>query len=64
MWLCQQLLFGSLANDYLLLVSRQSCLSVNDKGDNEMISETMHRSPGNRLTANENPVKPQLEDCR
>ena len=29
---------------------------VNDKGDNEMISGTVHRSPGIYLTADENHV--------
>ena len=32
----------------------------NDKGDNEMIREAAHRSPGIYLTAEENPRKPQL----
>ena len=35
---------------------------ANDKGDNEMISETVHRSPGICLTAEENTGKPQLGD--
>ena len=33
-----------------------------DKGDNEMIPETVHRSPGICLTAEANPGKPQLGD--
>jgi hypothetical protein len=33
---------------------------ANDKGDNEMILEAVHRSPGICLTAEENPRKPQL----
>ena len=37
---------------------------VNDKGDNEMILGTVHRSPGICLTAEENPIKPQLGDRR
>ena len=35
---------------------------VNDKGDNEMILRAVHRSPGICLTAEENPLKPQLGD--
>ena len=35
---------------------------ANDKGDNEMILEAVHRSPGICLTAEENPRKPQLGD--
>ena len=31
---------------------------ANDKGDNEMIVETVHRSPDICLTAEENPGKP------
>ena len=34
----------------------------NDKGENEIIPETVHRSPGICLTAEENPGKPQLGD--
>ena len=34
---CHQLLPGFLAKSYLPQVSRQSRLSANDKGDNEMI---------------------------
>ena len=41
---------------------RQSRLSVNDKGDNEMIPAAVHRSPGIYLTAEEIPGKPQLRD--
>ena len=33
---------------------------ANNKGDNEMIPGAVHRSPGIRLTAEENPVKLQL----
>ena len=33
---CNQLLSGFLANEHLLRVSGLSCLSANDKGDNEM----------------------------
>ena len=35
---------------------------ANDKGDNEMILEAVHRSPGICLTAEENSRKPQLGD--
>ena len=35
---------------------------ANDKGDNEMILEAVHRSPGICLTAEENPRKPLLGD--
>ena len=35
---------------------------ANDKGDNEMILGTVHRSPGICLTAEENPRKLQLGD--
>ena len=37
MWRCHQLLSGFLAKDHLPRVSRQSRLSTNGKGDNEMI---------------------------
>ena len=36
-WRCHQLLSGFLAIDQLIRVSRQSHLSANDKGDNEII---------------------------
>ena len=39
----------------LALISCPSRLSANDKGDNEMISGAVHRSPGVYLTAEENP---------
>ena len=42
---------GLLANDHLQRVSRQSRLSGNDKGDNEIIPGAVHRSPGIYLTA-------------
>ena len=46
-----------------LATSVTSITSVaNDKGDNEMISWAVHRSPGICLTAEENPGKPQLGD--
>ena len=37
-------------------------LVANDKGDNEMILGTVHRSSGICLTAEENPKKPQVGD--
>ena len=47
-----------------LAPSVSSVTSVaNHKGDNEMIPEAVHRSPGICLTAEENPEKPQLGDC-
>ena len=57
MWRCHQLLSGFLAKGHLPRVSRQSRLSVNDKCDNEMIQEAVHRSLGICLTAEENPIK-------
>jgi hypothetical protein len=47
-------------------MSRQSRLTVNDKGANEigLIQKAVHRSPGIYLTAEENPGKPQLGDRR
>ena len=58
-WRCHQFLSGFLAKGYL----PQSVTSVaNDKGDNEMILEAVHRSFGICLTAEENPRKPQLVD--
>ena len=38
--------------------------AANDKGDNEMITGAVHRSPGIYLTAEENPGKYQLGDRR
>ena len=45
-------------------MSRQSRLSDNDKGDNEIIPGTVRTSSGICLTAEENPGKPQVEDSR
>ena len=59
-WQCHQLLSGFLVNGHLPRVSCQSCLSANDKGDNEMILGPVQRSPGIYLTADENPGKSQL----
>ena len=53
--LSHQLLFRFLANGHLSWVSCQSCRSAGDKGDNEVIQEAMHRSPGIYLMAVENP---------
>ena len=62
MWRYQQFLSGLLANDNLPRVSRQSCLSANNKGDNEMIPGAVPRSPDIYLTIEENPGKLQLGD--
>ena len=48
-WRCHQLLFEFLAIGYLPGVT-----SVGYKGDNEMISGTVHRYPGMYLTDEEN----------
>ena len=61
-WL--QLLSGYIAKVHLPRVSRETRLSVNDKGDNVMIPAAAHRSPGIYLTVDENPGKSQLGDCR
>ena len=37
-------------------------MSANDKGDNKLIPETVHKSPGICLTIEKNPSKPQLGD--
>ena len=58
-WQCHQLLVRFLAKGHLPRVFR---LSANDKGDIEMILGAVHRSPGFYLTAEKNPIKPQLED--
>ena len=52
-------------SQWSLAPSVTSLTSVaNDKGDNEMISGAVHRSPGNYITAEENPGKSQPGDCR
>ena len=43
-------------------MSRQSGLSANDMGDNEMVTGAVHRYPGMNLTAEENPGKPHIGD--
>ena len=48
-WWCLQLLYGFLANGHFL-------------SDSHMIVESVHRSPGIYLTAEEIPGKPQLGD--
>ena len=40
----------------------ESCLSVNDKGDNEIKLGTVLINPGIYLMTEENPGKPQLGD--
>ena len=52
---------GALAIGHLPRVSR---LSVNYKGDNDMLPEAVHRYPGIYLTAEESPGNPQLGDRR
>jgi hypothetical protein len=54
-----QLLSGSLAKGQLFRVSRQS---ANDKGDNEIISGAVNRSPDIYLTTEKNLEKPQLRE--
>ena len=49
-WWCHQLLSGFLVKGHLLLVLRQSRLSVNDKDDNEMIRGCAQNSLGLRKT--------------
>ena len=61
MWWRRQFLSVFLAYGHLPWVSRQSRLMSNDKGDNEMISGDVHRSPGICLMAEENPGKPLIE---
>ena len=61
-WRCHQILSGFLANGHLPRVSRQSRLSANDKGDNEIIPGAVHRAPDIYLTAEESPGKPQLRN--
>ena len=56
-WRCHQLLSGFLAKGLLPREPRQSFLSANVKGDNEMIPGTVHRSPGIYLTAEKNTGK-------
>ena len=57
---CHQLLSAFLANGHLPRLSCQSSLTDNDKGDNGVKQETVHRSPCIYLTVEENPRKPQL----
>ena len=57
---CHWILSEFLVKCHLLRVSRQSRLSANAKGDNEMIPGGVHRSPGIYLTAEENPRISQL----
>ena len=61
-WPYHQLPPGFLANCHLPRVSRQSCLSANDKGDNKMEPGAVHISLGIYLTAEKNTGKPQLGD--
>ena len=54
-WRYQQVMSRFLANGPLPQMSRQSRLSTNDKGDNEMISGVVHKFSGIYLTAEETP---------
>ena len=63
-WRCHHLLSGFLANGHLLRMSRQSRLSANDKGDNEVIPGIVNRSPGYYLIAGEDPERLQLGNGR
>ena len=47
---------------HLHRVSRQPCMTANEKGDNEMIPGAVHRIPGIYLTDKESPGKLQLGD--
>jgi len=47
-------------SSHLPRMSRQSCLSANDKVDNEMIPGVVHKFPGISITAEENTGKTQL----
>ena len=55
---------GSLTKDHLPRVSRQSHLSANDNGDNEMTQKAVHRFASICLAAEENPGKPHLGDSK
>ena len=57
-WRCHQLLSGFLTNGTLPRVPRQSRLSVNDKGDNDVVPGATNGSPGIYLTSNKMPGKP------
>ena len=52
---CYQLLHVFLANEHLSPVSRQSRLSDNDKGNNQVKPGVMHRSHGIYLMAEKTP---------
>ena len=57
-----QFLSGFLANAHVPRVSRQSRLSANDKGDNEMMSRAGYKSAVIYLMVEENPGKHRLGD--
>ena len=57
---CHQLLSGILAKGHLPQMLRQSRLSANDKGDNEVKPEPVHWSPSICITAEKPPGKSQL----
>ena len=60
LWWRHQLLSGFLAKDHLHQVPRQSLLSANNKGNNEMILGAVHKYPGIYLKSEEKPAKFQL----
>ena len=64
LWQCHPLLSGFLANRHLPRVSRQTHLTANDKGDNEMIPAAVHRTPDIYLTTEENSGNLKPWDCR
>ena len=55
-------LSGLLVKGHLSRVSRQSHISANDKGDNEMIPEAGYISSGIHLTTEKTPGISQLGD--
>ena len=59
---CHQILSGFQNKGHFSRLSRQSYLSVNIKGDNQMIPEVVNRYPGICSTAEKNTGKPHLED--
>ena len=63
-WRCHDPLSGFIVKGRLPQVSRQSRLSANSMGDNEMIPGAAYRPPDIFLMTEKNPRKPQLEDRR
>ena len=60
LWRCKKYLFGFLDCDHLPRLCRKSA----NKGDNEMILGSIHRSPGICLIVKGNPRKNELGDLR